>query len=133
MCVYVKTNKKSHQIYKHTHVLFGQPVEQSCWISGKDLIIVESGDGLDTLLELLQTRFHTLYLIQHINRDHVLVCASNLSIVSNHQHETGCNKHIIHQSPLLTTVTILKRTAIVNLHSKPFISSASKLSLLVAL
>lgn len=54
--------KKSHQVYEHTHVLFGQPVEQSCWIRGKDLIILEGGDGLDTLLELLQTWLHTLYL-----------------------------------------------------------------------
>lgn len=52
----------SHQIHKHTHVLLGQPVEKGCWISGKDLIVVESGDGLDALLQLLQTGLHALYL-----------------------------------------------------------------------
>lgn len=52
----------SHQVHQHTHVLFGQPVEESCWISRKYLIVMESGDGLDALLKLLQARLHTLHL-----------------------------------------------------------------------
>lgn len=55
-------------------MLLGEPVEKGCWISGKDLVIVESGDGLDALLQLLQTWLHTLYLnpTQGLNTEHYI-------------------------------------------------------------
>ena len=65
----------SYQVHKHTHVLFGQPVEESCWIGGKDLVILDSGDGLDTLLQLLQARLHTLYLNTTTNEEYLLLFA----------------------------------------------------------
>ena len=51
-----------YQIDEDTHVLLGQPVEEVGWVAWKNLIVVECGDGLDTLLQLLQTRLHTLHL-----------------------------------------------------------------------
>lgn len=52
----------THQVDKDTHVFLGQPVEKVSWVGGKNFIIVECGDGLDALLQLLQTWLHTFYL-----------------------------------------------------------------------
>lgn len=43
-------------------MLLGQPVEEVGRVTGQDFIIVECGDGLDALLELLQTRLYALHL-----------------------------------------------------------------------
>lgn len=57
--------KQHYQIYEDTHVLLGQPVEEVSWVAGQNLIIMECRDSLDTLLQLLQTRLHTLHLRTH--------------------------------------------------------------------
>ncbi len=63
---YVAKKEKWHyQIDKDTHVLLGQPVEEVCWVAGQNLIIMKCRNGLDALLQLLQTRLHTLHLGTH--------------------------------------------------------------------
>ena len=61
----VLKEKLHYQIYKDTHVLLREPVEEVSWVAGQNLVIVECRDGLDALLQLLQTRFHTLHLGRH--------------------------------------------------------------------
>lgn len=51
-------------------MFLGQPVEQVSWVARQNLIIMECGDGLDTLLQLLQTRLHALHLEMFINIYH---------------------------------------------------------------
>lgn len=43
-------------------MLLGQPVEEVSGVAGQDFIIVQCGDGLDALLQLLQAWLHTLHL-----------------------------------------------------------------------
>lgn len=43
-------------------MLLGQPVEEVSWVAGQNLIIMECRNGLDALLQLLQTWLHTLHL-----------------------------------------------------------------------
>lgn len=43
----------THQVDKHTHVLLGQPVEEVSGVAGQNLIVMQSGDGLNALLQLL--------------------------------------------------------------------------------
>lgn len=50
------------QVDEHTHVLLGQPVEEVSRVAGQDLVIVQGGDGLDALLQLLQAWLHALHL-----------------------------------------------------------------------
>ena len=45
-------------------MLLGQPMEEVGRVARQDLVVVECGDGLNALLQLFQTRFHTLNL-QH--------------------------------------------------------------------
>lgn len=53
---------RTDQVDEHAHVLFGQPVEEVSRVAGQDLIIVQRGDGLDALLQLLQAWLHALHL-----------------------------------------------------------------------
>lgn len=43
-------------------MLLGQPVEEVSGVAGQDLVVVQGGDGLDALLQLLQARLHALHL-----------------------------------------------------------------------
>lgn len=52
----------THQVDKHTHVFLRQPMEEVSRVAGQDLIIMQCGDGLNTLLQLLQAWLHALHL-----------------------------------------------------------------------
>ena len=59
---------RTHQVHQHTHVFLGQPVEEVGRVAGQDLVVVQRGDGLDALLQLLQARLHALDLIANTSR-----------------------------------------------------------------
>lgn len=65
MCKCDAGQEDAHQVDEDTHVLFGQPVEEIGRVTGQDLIVVQRGDGLDALLQLLQTRLDALHLRTH--------------------------------------------------------------------
>lgn len=59
-------------------MLLGQPVEEVRRVAGQNLVVVEGGDGLDALLQLLQTRLHALHLE---GRQHSHVYRARLRVV----------------------------------------------------
>ena len=54
----------AYQVHEDTHVLLWQPMKEVRWVVGKDFVIMECRDGLDALLQLLQTWLHTLHLTE---------------------------------------------------------------------
>lgn len=68
-------------------MFLGQPVKQVSWVARQNLIIMECGDGLDTLLQLLQTRLHALHLEMFIN-----ICHTSLSHLAHRYTSTYATK-----------------------------------------
>lgn len=65
----------THQVDKHTHVLLGQPVEEVSGVAGQNLIVMQSRDGLNALLQLLQAWLHAFHLQWVGSTAHLSTCS----------------------------------------------------------